>query len=100
MQLDITQYNTKLFSKNMKDKMLIAEASDLRLNCFERLYDDACDEGMALRNPKTGNVTRWYRAEERLDNEGDLQVTILKATSETTRRQPNTVGWEIHILND
>ena len=57
MLLNVAQYNSALFFHNPQNKTLTADISDLQLNRFEQLFDDACDIGLALRNPKTENVT-------------------------------------------
>ena len=61
MQLNITPYNIKRFTHNAEAKLLVTEASDLNwmpgTDDFKQLYDDACDIGIALSNPRTGSTT-------------------------------------------
>lgn len=99
MRLNVVQINSKRFTHNPLRKVLVTEHSDIGNVCWQQLYDDACDEGIALRNARTGNVTRWYVA-ERLREEGELVVTILKPTSESVACQPVLRGYELHVLND
>lgn len=74
------------FTYNKEDKSLSAFESDLRNRPFDgtypwlhRLYDDACDEGIAIRSHHTGVVQRFYleRTEER---DGDLLAWHFKPT--------------------
>jgi hypothetical protein len=68
---------------------------------MERLYDDACDVGLALRNPRTGNVTRWHMLDEIRDpRENELLGWMLAPTHETLRKQPELQGYQLNIVND
>lgn len=100
MQLNVTQVNSKGFGHSAARKLLVTEHSDIGNVRWQRLYDDAIDIGCALRNPSTGNVTRWYVAEEVRDAEGELQLTILKPASETVHWLRYLAGYELHVLND
>ena len=99
MQLNVVQVNSKHFTHFPKTKSLVAEISDIGVRNFQPLYDDACDVGFALRNPETGNVTRWYMAEE-VRLEGELQAWVLKPCSESLHRNPKLAGYQIRLLND
>ena len=91
------------FSINGKERMMVAEHSDFAragTSLDSQLYDDACDVGIALRNPDTGNTTRWFMHEEKVDNEGELIATIYQPCPETLRQHSRLRGWTVHILND
>ncbi len=49
---------------------LMVEASSIGFRKCERLYDDACDEGVVLRSPRTGNEVRWYHTASRMWSNG------------------------------
>jgi hypothetical protein len=101
MQLQVTQYSSEGISHSAAAGLLIAEASDLQLRSLERLYDDACDVGLALRNPRTGNVTRWALHNEVRDpRENELLGWMLVPTPETVRKQPELQGYQLNIVND
>ena len=100
MQLNVVQVNSSLFSHFPKTKRLVAEMSDICVRGFQRLYSDAADVGLALRNPKTGNVTRWALSTEVRDNEGEVLGWYLIPTSESIRRQPVLEGYCISLIND
>ena len=86
---------------NAKAKLLLADISDLGLRRFERLYDDACDVGFALRNPETGNITRWSLLDEIRDpRENELLGWMLVPTFETLNKQPELRGYQFNIVND
>ena len=100
MQLSLTEVNSALFTHNPKAKTLTAEHSDLGSPEFKRMYDDACDEGLALRNKLTGNVTRWVLAYGQRDEEGDLVGWVLHPAPESLRANPAISGYKIVIFND
>jgi len=83
-------------------KKLVAEASDFNDVGFRTmpLYDDAVDVGIALRNPKTGNVTRWYLSNTDRDADYDVRCWEFKPTPESVRAYPRLVGWKVIIYND
>ena len=100
--LDITPFSIKLFTHNPESKMLIAEASDLccwKQALFRRLYDDACDIGIALYNPRTGSTTHWYTCAEVMEQD-ELTAWILQPTVESCRKHPGVQFYTMHILND
>lgn len=102
MQLQVTQYSSEGISHNASRGLLVCEASDLgRGFRLERLYDDACDVGMALVNPRTGNVTRWALKEEIRDQrENELLGWMMTPTPETIRKQPELKDYQLNIVND
>lgn len=101
MQLEVTQYSSEGISHNAQRGLLIVEASDLQLRSLERLYDDAADVGLALRNPRTGNVTRWALLTEVRDpRENELLGWMLAPTPETLRKQPELKDYQLNIIND
>ena len=101
--LNITPYNIKRFSHHLGNKMLIAEASDLNWTAgaddFKQLYDDACDIGLALSNPRTGSTTHWYLVAE-VTKQGELTHWVLQPTHESCRKHPGVQCYTMHILND
>ena len=100
-QLEVTKYSSEGISHNAHRGLLVCEASDLgRGFRLERLYDDACDVGMALINPRTGNVTRWSLKEEVRDQEHELLGWMMVPTPETVRKQPELASYQLNIVND
>jgi hypothetical protein len=101
MQLQVTQYSSEGISHSAHRSLLIAEASDMGFRSLERLYDDAADVGLALRNPRTGNVTRWALLTEVRDpRENELLGWMLVPTFETLNKQPELKGYQFNIVND
>lgn len=101
MQLNVVQVNSALFSHFPKTKRLVAEMSDIGVKAFQRLYVDATDEGFALRNPKTGNVTRWSVADRIVDpQEGETLGWYLLPTPETLHKCPEVEGYCMTLIND
>ncbi len=99
-QLNVVQINSDLFSHSARRKVLVAEISDIGLARFQPLYNDACDVGFALRNPKTGNVTRWVVCGEVTDQEHDIVSWKLVPTPESLRSNPQLAGYSITLFND
>lgn len=101
MELQVTAYSSGGLSHSARKGLLVCEASDIGLRGMERLYDDACDVGIALRNPRTGNVTRWFLKEEVRDpREGELLGWMMLPTTETIRKQPELAAYQWNIVND
>ena len=101
--LHVTPYSINIFSHNPESKLLFTEMSDLSCVAgrlpFEQLYDDACDEGIAVYNPRTDSTTHWYTCAE-VTKDGDLTHWILQPTSESCRKHPGVQNYTMHILND
>lgn len=76
------------------ENKFVAEISDLGLNFkFERVYDDACDEGLTLVSHRTGDEIVFALNEELKDNDGDVIGWTLKPVSKN-------VNFTITIFND
>lgn len=103
MQLHLSSINVAKFTCTAASKLFVAEHSDLKgeASLQQRLYDDACDVGFALYNPRTHALTRWAHSKDVVDErENELLCTIFVPTPETLRKYPGLLGWEIHVLND
>ena len=101
MELKVTCYSSEGISHNSRLGLLITEASDLGNFRLDPLYDDACDVGIALVNPRTGNVTRWaLKTEVRDPRENELLGWMLVPTPETIRKQPELKDYQLNIVND
>ena len=72
-QLPVVRHDIRRFSWNSEDQTFTAEASDLERRIMSRLYNDACDMGFVIRNPKTGNEVTFSFVSEDKDNEGEIQ---------------------------
>ena len=99
MQLDVTQYSSDGVSHSAALSRLVAEASTLGVRNFEKLYNNAADVGLALINPRTGNVTRWYVAKVKRSGD-DIAGWVLKPTPESIRRQPELYDYQFELIND
>lgn len=42
-------------------------------NVFQRVYEDACDEGFVMRSHRTGELRLFTLARTQVDGEGDVQ---------------------------
>ncbi len=79
---------------------LLMEASSIGFQQCERLYDDAADEGIVLRSPRTGGETRWYHTETVKDRDDDVTEWVFKPCSESVSQVPGLAGLTLRILND
>lgn len=101
MKLNVAQVNSSVFMHFPKTKSLVAAISDIGIRSFQPPYDDAADVGFALRNEKTGNVTRWALSETLRDPaEGEIIGWKMIPTTESVRSNPQMEGYTIHLLND
>lgn len=105
MQLQLSPHSTQGITRYPAQVLMTVEASTLGLrpgHVWERLYDDACDVGLALRSHKTGEVSTWYlcEGETKVDSEGDVQHWILKPTAESVRKHRGLDGYTLKIYND
>lgn len=104
-QLNLIPRSTKSLVRYPAQGKLVVEASDLGLrpgHQWERLYDDACDVGIALLSHRTGTVVRWYlqEGETVTDAEGEVVCWKLRPCSESLRLNPDVAHYTLHILND
>jgi hypothetical protein len=102
MQLNVDLIPNKAFSHFPKTKRLVAELNDLNgFEGFKPLYDDAVDVGLAIKNVKTGNITRWCVATEIRDHRNnELHGWYLVPTPEALRRNPVLEGYCMTLIND
>ena len=102
MELQVEVVSSKAFTHYSATKRLVAEISDIPLGGFDRLYDDAADVGFALRNPVTGNVTRWSLADEVRGGgaANELLGWYFCPAPETLLRNPQMAGYCMTLIND
>lgn len=79
MKLNPPELTLERFHYDPKTGVLSAEDSQLRNQSFDghyrwlgRLYDDACDEGIAIRSTKTGKVVRFYLHSTERNRDNDI----------------------------
>ena len=88
MILNVVQCNSQLLTHDPIRKELLGEVSKTCVRNFQRLYKDADYVGLALRNHKTGNATRWYLADTVRGGNGDIIEWHLSPTIETLANNP------------
>lgn len=73
-------HNLQRFSRN-QDGALVAEASDLggRFG-LERIYDDACDVGIAIQSHHTNRI-EWFYLDKREERDGEVLAWEFKPVS-------------------
>lgn len=87
------------FSHHAQSKHLVAEISDLGVNPIQRLYDDACDEGLSVYNKRTGSTTVWA-VERTVRKEDEIVEWILRPLDISCGLYPGVQDYVMHILND
>ncbi len=100
MQLELTPYSITEFMHCTSERALYADASDLKWTTSSRLFDDACDVGIAVFNPRTDSTTVWFESTTHNNKDNELLATIFEPTAETLRKYPATKGYRLFILND
>ncbi len=99
--LEVNCYSSESLSHSARKGLLIGEASDIGFRGVSRLYDDACDVGLALRNPRTGNVTRWFLITEMRDpRENEILGWSFGPAPETVRKHPELATYQFNLVND
>lgn len=71
-ELAVPALNMRRFTWDRAKGELVAEASDLEGFALNRLYNDACDVGIAIRSHHTGRVLRFVLVRVVTDHEGDV----------------------------
>lgn len=98
MQLHPTPLSCNGMTRHGDD--LMVEASDIGFRGCERLYDDACDEGVVLLSSKTGNTVRWYHTETVKDRDQDVVEWMFAPCSESVAKNGDLRGLRLRIIND
>lgn len=94
------------FSYDNGDCVFVAEASTLGFTAargggeamLRRIYDDACDVGIAIRG--RNDVVWFYLESEDRDREGDVAGWRFKPIAEHVRRYPAIAGTSVLVIND
>ncbi len=99
-RLKLTPLALSRFHYDKVRKLLSAEASDFGPAregqwWLQRIYDDACDVGIAVHNKDTGRTEVFYLHDVKEDGEGDIQAWSFRPLNEKLA----TVK-EVIIFND
>lgn len=87
-----SRVSTDAFTFIPERNVFVAEASDLPP--FERVFDDACDEGLTLVSAKTGREIVFAVHREVSNGEGELLYWELRAAT------PNESAVTVRVFND
>jgi hypothetical protein len=94
------------FSYDSGDCVFVAEASDLSFTAsrgggeamLRRIYDDACDVGIAIRG--NNDVVWFYLASEDRNRDGEIAGWRFKPVPEHVRRNPSIAVTSVLVIND
>lgn len=100
MILNVIAFSSRQFTYTEADRTFVSEASDLDNRHLQRIYDDACDVGLAIQSDKTGRVVRFYMDGAKTDGEGELTHWTYKPLPEDVRRMPDVADLKVIVFND
>ena len=103
MKFDLQPKSAAAVSWDTITKVGVVDASDLGMRPgegFEQLFDDACDVGIALHNPQTGQVTTWYVTNSVVDRDGDIVFWTLLPMPYDINHHPRLRGYRLNVYND
>jgi dipeptidyl aminopeptidase/acylaminoacyl peptidase len=103
MRLTLVEHSSRQFSYSDKDKTVVSEASDLDNRHLERIYDDACDVGFAVKSEKTGAVVVFVMTSPIYHGEGeDREISgwNYEPADFSIRQYPSCLGMKATIFND
>jgi hypothetical protein len=95
--------NTDRFLYSKETKTFCTDISNLGTTyVFDRLYSDACDEGLTLVSEKSGFEATYYLDHVNHSNDTDHEIVSweLKPTVETVRKHPQLRDTTVLIFND
>ena len=103
MNLNLTVFPSSRFTYCADTKTLVAEASDLNDLHLQRLYDDACDVGLAIKSDRTGAVVIYVMSKTLYHgNEDEREISGWEYVPSyaSTRAFPDCIGTRLTIFND
>lgn len=71
-EMNVPALDLRRFDWDRENNVLVAEASDLDGFAIRRLYNDACDHGIAILSP-SGTTKRFNLVDTDVDGEGEIQ---------------------------
>ena len=99
-ELYMKALSTHKFFWDKERRAFSADVSDLDgADLFQRIYNDACDCGFALHNPKTGNTIRFCLFEEH-NVDGDITHWTFGPIYEDIRKNQKVDGLRVIVFND
>lgn len=100
MILNLDSYAIPSSKFTFRENTFVAEASDMGPTFTTRcIYDDACDEGIAIRSERTNIVVIYYLSHTDV-KDGDIRYWEFKPISEHERKYPACRGTKVILFND
>jgi hypothetical protein len=100
MRFNIIEFSSNQFTYNAADRTFTSEASDLDNRHLQRIYDDACDVGFAIKSDKTGEVVTYVMNSVKKDEEGDVEYWTYHPALESQRKIPSCRDTMVMVFND
>ena len=79
---------------------MVADASDLGGPMYGQIYEDACDMGLDVHNPVSGNTARFLFSHAIEVEEDEVQGWVFYPSPKIVRVFPKLAGVKLVILND
>jgi len=94
--------NMSHFTYLREKNLLVTEISDLPKGAIARLYPDACDVGLAVRSPRSGQVVTFAQARVLRHPSGHVEEgDLIGWVFEPVGRIPaHIAALRIHVFND
>jgi hypothetical protein len=102
MKFPLIEFPSKMFTYNKADKTLTCEASTMENRHLQRLYDDACDVGFAVKSDKTNHVIVYVMTSPIYHGQGEdreIGGWAYTVSSESMRKYPECVGTKAVVFN-
>jgi hypothetical protein len=102
MRLTLVEHSSKTFGYNKADKTLTAFASSMDNRSLERIYDDACDVGFAVKSESTGAVVVYVMSSPLFHGEGEdreLAGWNYEPADFSVRKHPECAGTKAIVFN-
>lgn len=100
MKLSLITFQSSRFTFHAEDGTLTAEASDLRDQHLQRIYDDACDVGLAVQSGKSGTVITYYLHKEHTNGDNEITHWEYLPLPEDVRKHSECANTKVLIYND
>lgn len=101
--MKLIEFSSETFLYTESDKTFSAFASDMENRHQQRLYDDACDIGFAIKSQLTGNVVVFCQSKVVYHGDGeDREIAGWNyvPTAESVRKYPTCAGTKAIVFND
>jgi len=98
MLLNIIPLSSDCFTND--DGCLVAEASDLRGHQHQRLYDDACDVGLAIQSTRTNRIVTFFLSKTITNELNEVEGWVYLPIPQDVRKYGLPANLSVKVFND